>query len=131
MSQTAEIINFKRQTVKAGLENGYTMFSHDIIDTIIDNQARLTAVEIRVLLAIARKTYSFHKKSDWMTNTQIMEKAKMSKGHVSNTLKSLLSKNVTFKDGKNTGINSTVSDWGVHNPVNNRSSQPSVPKFTT
>jgi phage replication O-like protein O len=145
MNQTAQLIKFERPEVKADLKNGYTQVAHDIFDTIISNQSKLTAVEIRVVLAFARKTYSFHKKSDWVTNTQIMDMTHLSKGHASNIIKSLLSKNVLFKDGKKTGINSTVSEWGVHNPVRkssqpselevhdpvNRSSQPSEPEFTT
>jgi phage replication O-like protein O len=145
MSQTAQVIKFERSHVKADLKKGYTQVAHDIFDTIISNQSKLTAVEIRVVLAFARKTYSFHKKSDWVTNTQIMAMTDLSKGHASNIIKSLLSKNVLFKDGKKTGINSTVSEWGVHNPVCkssqpselvvhnlvNHGSQPSVPEFTT
>jgi phage replication O-like protein O len=145
MNQTAQVIKFERSQVKADLKKGYTQVAHDIFDTIISNQSKLTAVEMRVVLAFARKTYSFHKKSDWVTNTQIMAMAGLSKGHASNIIKSLLSKNVLFKDGKKTGINSTVSQWGVHNLVNkssqpsvlqvhnlvNHSSQPSVPEFTT
>lgn len=131
MSDLAQVIKFERPEVKADLKNGYTQVAHDIFDTIISNQSKLTACEIRVVLAFARKTYSFHKKSDWVTNTQIMEMANLSKGHASNIIKSLISKNVLFKDGKKTGINSTVSEWGVHNLVNNQSSQPSEPEFTT
>jgi phage replication O-like protein O len=145
MSQTAQVIKFERSPVKADLKKGYTQVAHDIFDTIISNQSKLTAVEIRVVLAFARKTYSFHKKSDWVTNTQIMAMTDLSKGHASNIIKSLLLKNVLFKDGKKTGINSAVSEWGVHKTVCkssqpselevhnlvNRSSQPSVPEFTT
>jgi phage replication O-like protein O len=145
MNNLAQVIKFERPEVKADLKNGYTQVAHDIFDTIISNQSKLTAVEMRVVLAFARKTYSFHKKSDWVTNTQIMDMTNLSKGHASNIIKSLLSKNVLFKDGKKTGINSTVSEWGVHNLVNqssqpsepevhnlvNQSSQPSEPEFTT
>lgn len=132
MSNLATVtpINQHGQIVKAELENGYTRFAHDILDTIISNEAKLTGVEVRVLLAIARKTYSYHKKSDWITNTQIMEKANLSKGHASNILKSLKKKNVLFQEGKKIGINTTVSEWGVHNLVNYQSSQPSEPEFT-
>jgi phage replication O-like protein O len=145
MNNLAQVIKFERPEVKADLKNGYTQVAHDIFDTIISNQSKLTAVEMRVVLAFARKTYSFHKKSDWVTNTQIMDMTNLSKGHASNIIKSLLSKNVLFKEGKKTGINSTVSEWGVHKPVNessqpsepevhnpvNQSSQPRVPEFTT
>jgi len=133
MNQSSNIVNIgeHRPIVKADIENGYDRLAHALTNVLMVNPANLTAREMQVVFAIISKTYRYQKKEDWIANSQICDLTKLSKGHVSNLIKSLLSKNVIYKKGRNTGINSTVSEWKVHNLVNGNSSQPSVPKFTT
>jgi phage replication O-like protein O len=126
MNQTAEIINFERPVVKADLGNGYDRLAHDITDSLALNIAKLSGCEYQIIFAIVGKTYRFHKKLDWIANSQLCDKTGMSKNHVSKTMKSLISKNIIVRNGKTIGLNNIVSEWGsaqlsskVNQSVNN------------
>lgn len=136
MSNTAKIVNIQehRPAVKADIDNGFDRLAHDITDTLALNPAKLSGCEFQVVHALIAKTYRWHKKEDWIANSQICEITGMNKAHVSRTIKSLISKNVLRQNGKNIGINPVVSDWGVTQLDNNKSypiRQPELPDQTT
>jgi phage replication O-like protein O len=120
-ASTAQIINFERPVVKADLAKGYDRIAHDITNALARNVARLSGCEFQVVFAIVQKTYRFHKKVDWISNSQICDMTDMSKAHVSKTVKSLVKKNVFIKtpkkNSKLVGINNVVSEWGVEKVV--------------
>ena len=132
MNSTAQIVNIeeRRPIVIANIERGYDRLAHTLTNTLMVNDAKLSAREMQVVFAIISKTYRFQKKEDWITNSQICDLTNLSKGHVSNLVKSLIAKNVIYKSGRNTGINKTVSEWKVHKSVNKKSSQIRVTEFT-
>lgn len=132
MNTLASIVNIeeRRPVVKADIENGYDRLAHTLTNTLMVNDAKLSAREMQVVFAIISKTYRFQKKEDWIANAQICELTKLSKGHVSNLMKSLMSKKVITKNGRNIGINNKVSEWKVHSVVNNHGSQIREQKFT-
>jgi len=113
MRNTAEIINFERPVVKADIESGYDRLAHDITDAFTKNPAKLSGCEFQIIFAIIGKTYRWQKKSDWVANSQLCEKTGMLKGHVSKVIKSLITKNVIVKNGREIGLNSIVSEWGI------------------
>lgn len=131
MNNLANIVNIKERmpVVKADIENGYDRLAHALTNTLMVNKANLSARELQVVFAIISKTYRFQKKDDWIANAQICELTKLSKGHVSNLMKSLINKKVIVKNGRNVGINNLVSEWKVHEFVNNNSSRICEQKF--
>lgn len=106
--------------IKAGIENGYDRVAHGITDILALNPAKLSGCEYQIIFAIIGKTYRYHKKNDWVANSQLCEKTGMSKNHVSKTIKSLISKKVIIKSGKEIGLNNVVSEWKVNQSVNSK-----------
>jgi phage replication O-like protein O len=109
--------------VKADLDTGYDRLAHDITNTFMKNPACLSGCEFQVVFAIIGKTYRWQKKSDWIANSQLCEMTDMSKAHISKTIKSLISKNVITRNGKEIGLNNIVSEWGIYekSPKDNQS----------
>lgn len=123
MQQTAENVyqlNQHRPVVKADIENGFDRLAHELTNALAKNDAKLSGCEFQIVFALIGKTYRYHKKSDWVANIQLCQLTGMSKSHVSKTLKSLIEKNIVFKNGREIGINPTVSEWKVNQSVNNK-----------
>ena len=64
-----------------------------------------------MIFAIFRKTYGWHKKEDWITNTQIADMTDIAEAHISRTIKILLQKNMVKKNGKKLGIQKDYEQW--------------------
>lgn len=68
MANTAKVINFpipisgEREKKVADLEEGYTRIANDLFESIMS--ANFTARQIKLLMAVIRKTYGFNKKFD-------------------------------------------------------------------
>ncbi|MBA7554707.1 hypothetical protein ES705_47338 [subsurface metagenome] len=50
-------------------ENGHVDIANEIVEALA--KTHLSSYESQVLWVIFRKTYGWHKKEDWITNTQI------------------------------------------------------------
>jgi phage replication O-like protein O len=50
-------------------ENGHVDIANEIVEALA--KIHLSSYESRVLWTVFRKTYGWHKKEDWITNTQI------------------------------------------------------------
>ena len=122
MHQAEKVINLNdhRPVVKADIENGFDRLAHELTNALAKNDAKLSGCEFQIVFALIGKTYRYHKKSDWVANIQLCQLTGMSKAHVSKTLKSLIGKNIVFKNGREIGINPTVSEWKVNQSVNNK-----------
>jgi phage replication O-like protein O len=122
MQHAKQVINLNdhRPVVKADIENGFDRLAHELTNALAKNDAKLSGCEFQIVFALIGKTYRYHKKSDWVANIQLCQLTGMSKAHVSKTLKSLLGKNIVFKNGREIGINPTVSEWKVNQSVNNK-----------
>lgn len=114
MTQTADIINFERQVVKADIENGFTRIANELTEALMNNPAKLCGREFQIVHAIIHKTFRFHKKSDWINNAQISEMTGIAQSKISELKKSLINKNVLVVEGRNISINTTVSEWSVY-----------------
>lgn len=53
----------------ADIDDGYTRIANELLEAVM--AADLTARQLKVVLAVIRKTYGFGKKLDRITNTQI------------------------------------------------------------
>ena len=95
------------------LEDGYIRIANELFDAIL--RFRFTLKQQSVLLAVARKTYGYGKKSDDVSASQVGEMCGMSRNHVTETLNELAAMNVITKvPGKYgcvIGINKRHESW--------------------
>ncbi len=68
-------------------ENGTTPIAHEILEQLC--RVNITAYESRFLWFLFRKTYGFHKKTDWISLAQFSEALNMDKRLVHRTIKKL------------------------------------------
>lgn len=115
MTNTAKILNFGRgnfaeQELRvADVDDGYTRFANELLEAIAS--ADLTARQLKVMLAYARKTYGFNKKTDRIADEQIAQLTGLSRQNVNKAKKELISMNCLFMDGNKIGVNREVSAW--------------------
>ncbi|CAQ85217.1 MULTISPECIES: replication protein [Photorhabdus] len=113
---TAEVINFpalqRREVVKvADVDDGYTRIANELLESIMS--ADLTARQLKVVLAIIRKTYGFGKKTDRITNTQIAEMTGIHHTHVCKAKNEMIAMKIIVLSGNQIGINKIVSEWST------------------
>ncbi len=73
-----------RQMKTPQLENGYTTIANEIVEALA--HITLTAYETRVLWALLRKTYGWHKKSDRISYSQWEQMTGLNRRHLGRTL---------------------------------------------
>jgi phage replication O-like protein O len=74
------------------VENGHTDIAHEVLEAIV--RSEFTGYDLRVLFAVARLTWGWHKKEDTISLRQIAEMTKIDRRHVHRTLKNLSSRMV-------------------------------------
>ncbi len=102
-------LNDYRPKVVADINKGFDRIAHTLTDAIAGSE--LSGRELRICLAIITKTFRFHKKTDWICNQQLSDITGIAKNHVSSVKKSLLDKKIIVKNGREIGINTTISEW--------------------
>jgi len=90
-------------------ENGHIDIANEIVETLAKTQ--LSGYENRVLWIVFRKTYGWHKKEDWITNTQIADMTGIAEAHISRTIKLLIQKNIVTKRGKKLSFQKDYDKW--------------------
>jgi len=91
-------------------ENGHTDIANEIVEALAKTQ--LCGYESRLLWAIWRKTYGWHKKTDWINFKQFKELTKIGNdSHISRTLKRLVKRNILTKNGKYYGFKKDYDHW--------------------
>jgi len=90
-------------------EDGHVDIANEIIEALA--KTHLSSYETQVIFAIFRKTYGWHKKEDWITNSQIAKMTGIAEAHISRTIKILLQKNIVKKNGKRLGIQKDYEQW--------------------
>lgn len=95
------------------LENGYTKIANELLDAIAKSE--LSKRQLKIVLAVIRKTYGYNKKVDDMTVTQLVESTNIDKSAVSRTLPELEAMNVLSKRqgkyGYVLGLNKNYRGW--------------------
>jgi len=76
-------------------ENGYTPFANELFEQIISFE--FTKRQLLVVMAIARMTYGYNRKTDALSTVQIANLLKMNRPDVSKTLNELVEINVIIK----------------------------------
>ncbi len=90
-------------------EDGHVDIANEIIEALA--KIHLSGYESQVLWAIFRKTYGWHKKEDWISNTQISNMTGIAEAHVSRTIKILTQKNLIIKKSKKIGFQKDYDLW--------------------
>lgn len=95
-------------------ENGYTPIANEIMDAFVS--FRVPGELRQVLDFVIRKTYGFQKKSDNISNSQIIQMSGLSKGNVSRALSKLIThklviKTDNFTKGKLLIFNKDYEEW--------------------
>ena len=90
-------------------EDGHVDIANEIVEALM--KVQINGYESRVLWAIFRKTYGWHKKEDWITNSQIAEMTGIAESHVSRTVKMLIDRNLVTKNGKKLSFQKDYEKW--------------------
>lgn len=102
----------------ADCDDGYTRIANELIDELL--AADLTVRQMKVALAVIRKTYGFNKKHDRITNTQIASMTGIHFTHISTVKNELLDKRVLVMTGREIGLNKVISEWKINISQNSK-----------
>ncbi|EBY8737951.1 replication protein [Salmonella enterica subsp. enterica] len=93
----------------ADTEDGFMRVANELTDSLL--MADLTARQLKVMLAIMRKTYGFNKPMDRLTNTQIAAMTGIHHTHICAAKRQLIERKFLIADGVRIGVNKVVSQW--------------------
>lgn len=93
----------------ADLDDGYTRIANELLEAVM--AANLTARQLKVVLAVIRKTYGFGKKFDRITNTQIAMMTGIHHTHVCKAKNEMIAMNIIISNGQTIGVNKVISEW--------------------
>ncbi|EEN1132440.1 replication protein, partial [Salmonella enterica subsp. enterica] len=91
----------------ADTEDGFMRVANELTDSLL--MADLTVRQLKVMLAIMRKTYGFNKAVDRITNTQIAAMTGIHHTHVCAAKRQLIERKFLIADGVKIGVNKVVS----------------------
>jgi phage replication O-like protein O len=89
----------------------YTKIPNKILEALL--RVKLQSYEIRVLLAVVRKTYGFNKSRDLIKQRQLVILTGIHKQNIHRAVKSLVKKNILIKTGKVLEIQKDFKLWKV------------------
>ncbi|RBO13415.1 replication of DNA [Pantoea sp. 3_1284] len=95
----------------ADTDDGYTRIANELLEAVMS--ADLTARQLKIVLAVIRKTYGFGKKLDRITNTQIAAITGIHHTHVCTAKNEMIGMNILISNGNQIGVNKVVSDWNM------------------
>lgn len=104
--------------VKPQLEDGYTMIANEILEALAKTHIRPD--DWRVLIFIIRKTYGYHKKVDYISNSQIVKGVHLHKSTISHSLKRLGRANLITRNGKLIGFQKDYVQWKLKESPTNK-----------
>ncbi len=93
----------------ADTDDGYTRIANELLEAVMS--ADLTARQLKIVLAVIRKTYGFGKKLDRITNTQIAAMTGIHHTHVCTAKNEMIAMNILISSGNQIGVNKVVSEW--------------------
>jgi len=95
----------------ADIDDGYTRIANELLEAIM--AADLTARQLKVVLAVIRKTYGFGKKLDRITNTQIEKMTGIHHTHICKAKNDMIAMNIIVSVGNQIGVNKVISEWNT------------------
>lgn len=93
----------------ADTDDGFMRVANELTDSIL--KADLTIRQMKIMLAIMRKTYGFNKSLDRITNTQIAAMTGIHHTHVCSAKRLLINRGLLVSNGSKIGINKHISQW--------------------
>jgi len=87
-------------------EDGHIDIANEIAEALM--RTNFSAYQIRILWAIWRKTYGWHKKNDLISVSQVSKMTQLNHGHVSRALKELELRNIIVRTPSGTRHGSSV-----------------------
>ncbi|MEY0290863.1 replication protein [Providencia rettgeri] len=93
----------------ADLDNGYTRIANELLEAVM--LANLTQHQLLVFFAIARKTYGYNKKSDWVGNEQLSKLTGMLPHKCSAAKRELVSRGILLAEKRHVSINKNIHEW--------------------
>lgn len=113
LGEVVQLYPEKREVCErvADLDNGFTRIANELLEAVI--VADLTARQLKVVLAVMRKTYGFGRALDRISNVQIAEETGIHHTHICKAKNELIAMNILVSSGNQLGINKVVSDWKI------------------
>lgn len=104
------------------IEEGYTKFSNELLESILKKEPKLLTESGRVFFAIIRLIYGYNEKSKYIKNQQIQELTDMKPPNVTRSLNALMESNIIIRDNKNgeTRINKHYREWELSRMIKNK-----------
>ena len=94
------------------VEDGYTRIANELLEAISNSHAfPVTLRQLRVVLAIIRKTYGFNKKTDRISDSQLAAETGLSRQNVNKAKRELLAMGVLLMVGHKIGVNKHPEQW--------------------
>lgn len=113
VNNVAVVIGFPAggKRVKADVDDGYTKLANELLEAICG--LSISSRKLRVLMAIIRKTYGYHKKFDRISSTKIGQLVGCSATNVRTDIAELKRQNLLVQSGEMLGPNPVISEWVV------------------
>ncbi|HHR6050800.1 TPA: replication protein [Providencia alcalifaciens] len=112
----------------ADLDNGYTRIANELLEAVM--LANLTQHQLLVFFAIARKTYGYNKKSDWVGNEQLSKLTGMLPHKCSAAKSELVSRGILLAEKRHVSINKNIHEWKEKQVYPKKVSLPKLGKET-
>jgi len=93
------------------LKKGYLSIANESIEAL--SAVKMSGTEWQYLMCLFRKTYGYHKKEDWITNTQVMKMTGLKKERVSEAKSRLLARNIVTEKRNNISYQKDYEKWIV------------------
>lgn len=129
MGNVARLDDYRDKSVREAhkvvdTDDGYTRIANELLEVVIS--ADLTLRQIKVLLAIIRKTYGYNKKTDWIGNKQLSELTGLADTRCSTIKNELIQMNILISKGREVGVNKDISSWNLDITQNGKTFTKSV-----
>ena len=98
------------------IEDGHLDLANELVEALA--RTHLSSYESKILWAVWRKTYCWHKKEDWISFSQFRKLTKMNDSNISRTLKLLIKRKILIKGDKSVGFNKDYEGWKLSKGIN-------------
>jgi len=103
---------------KPELKDGFTQIANEVMEHLA--LLHLRPDDWRVLIFILRKTYGFHKRVDYISNSQMVKGVGLHKSTISHCLKRLHTRRLIIRRGKLVGFQKDWEEWLPESPTNRK-----------
>lgn len=107
----------KEVRIVADCDEGFTRLANTLLEAIC--RVDLTARQMRVFMAVVRKTYGFQKKTDRMAAEQLVDimSYEGNATHIHADIRALKERKLIIEEGKRIGPNPALSEWIFNKPT--------------